>query len=77
MPVLNIGDKQVVELIRQLSKEVRGEALRALLADSEWDELLAYGQARLDEAIEKRGLDRSDLSPEQIEQAIEDIAEAG
>lgn len=75
MPVLNIAAQQVIDLVRQLPRPERGEALRVLLADPQWDSLLAYGEARLDEQLCKRELDRAALRPEQIEQAIEDIAE--
>jgi hypothetical protein len=75
MPTLKLNDEQVVELVRQLPKAARGEALRALLADPEWDAMMAYGGARLADALVTRGLDPAAMSPDQIEQAINDIAE--
>ena len=75
MPTLKLNDEQVVELVRQLPKAARGEALRALLADPEWDAMMAYGGARLADALAARGLDLSTMSPDQIEQAIDRIAE--
>ncbi len=75
MATLNIKDEQVIDLISQLPKTAKAEALRALLADADWDGLLTYGESRLDEAFRRRGLDRSAMTPEQIENAIEGITE--
>ncbi len=75
MPVLTIAADQVIELIRQLPKDARVDALRILLADPDWGSLLADGEDRLGEQLAKRGLDRSRMSPDEIERAIDEIAE--
>lgn len=74
MPVLNINNEQVLELIRQLPQPLKAQALRALLADPAWDDLLAYGESRLDAKLKSEGLDRSQMTPDQIELAIDCIA---
>ena len=75
MATLDITDSQVLELIRQLPSDARSEALRRLLADGDWDVLLAYGQARLADQLRQRGLEPSDMSPDEIEAVIERIAD--
>jgi hypothetical protein len=75
MATLNIKDEQVIDLISQRPPAAKADALRTLLADAEWDSLLAYEESRLDDAHRRRGLDRSGMTPEQTELVIEEIAE--
>lgn len=77
LPVSRIPDEQVVEWVRQLPQPARADALRALLADSDWDDLLAYGSARLDDALAERGRDRGSIAPDAIDRAIDDITQSG
>lgn len=75
MPTLSLADEQVLELIDQLSLPARAEVVRRLLADTGWERLLSYGESRLDAEFKKRGLARSNMSIDQIEGAIERIAD--
>jgi hypothetical protein len=75
VPTLTVPENQVIELVLQLSPQAKAEALRALLRDSRLEGLIDYGESRLDAEFTARGLDRSRMTPDQVEQTVLDIAE--
>jgi len=75
MATLEIPNEKVLDLLDQLSNDAKRQALQRLLADPAWDGLLAYGESKLDEQLAKRGLDRSLMTPNEVEDAIRRIAD--
>jgi hypothetical protein len=69
MSVLELTDKQVLSLVRQLPAKSKRTALLALAQEGQVrrDERLRMGEAQLRRAAKKRGLDWDSISEEERE----------
>jgi hypothetical protein len=75
MPMLELSDEQVIELVTQLSPEKQEELVRRLLLRrwSNWEALSNYGQARVRELASQRGLNWDTMSEAEREAFIDDL----
>ena len=75
MPILELSDAQVVELVKQLPPERRRAALLALAAGATQrrEERMEYAEARLRHASAERGLEWDKMSEGQREDFIDDL----
>ncbi len=75
MPILELSDAQVVELVKQMPPERRRTVLIALVAGAmaRREERARYAEDRLRQASAQRGLTWDDLSEEQREGFIDDL----
>ncbi len=75
MPILELTDEQVVELVKQLSLERRRAALVALAEDGAHgrEERMTYAESQLRLASAERGLDWEKMSESQRESFVDDL----
>jgi len=75
MPILELSDSQVVELVRQLPPERQRAALLELAsrASHSREERMEYGEGRLRELSAERGLEWDKMSDDQREEFIDDL----
>ena len=75
MPTLQLTDRQVVDLVKQLPPERKRMAILALaeLDAAQRDERLEYGEKQLRLACADRGLDWDKLSEDEREAFIDDL----
>lgn len=75
MPMLELSDEQVIELVTQLSPEKQEELMRRLLLRrwSNWEALSNHGQARVRELASQRGLNWDTMSEAEREAFIDDL----
>jgi hypothetical protein len=75
MPILELSDAQVVDLVKQLSPERKREALLALAAGAEHlrDQRMQYAEGQLRRVSAERGLDWDKMSEDQREDFIDDL----
>jgi hypothetical protein len=75
MPILELTDEQVVELVKQLPPERRRAALLALAGDgsARRAERMTYAEEQLRRRGSERGLDWNTMSEEQREAFVDDL----
>jgi hypothetical protein len=75
MPILELTDEQVVDLVRQLSPERQRAALLALAAGAgeRRAQRMQYAEAQLRRVCAQRGLDWDKMSEEEREAFIDDL----
>ena len=75
MPILELSDAQVVELVKQLPPERRRAALLTLAAGAAQgrEERMQYAEEQLRRASAKRGLEWDTMSEDQREDFIDDL----
>jgi len=75
MPILELSDAQVVELLKQLPPERQREALLALAAGAtqQREERMQYAEGQLRRVSAERGLEWDKLSEEQRQDFIDDL----
>ena len=75
MPMLELTDQQVVELVKQLPPERKREALLALAAEASArrDERMEYAEAQIRRVCAERGRDWDKLSEDEREAFIDDL----
>ena len=75
MPTLQLTEKQVVDLVKQLPPAQKREALLALAEASavRREERLEYAEGQLRRLAAERGLDWEKLSADQRESLIDDL----
>ena len=75
MPILELSDEQVVELVKQLPPERQRAALLALAAGATQrrEERMQYAEAQLRRLGAERGLDWVTMSEGQREDLIDDL----
>lgn len=75
MPILELSDAQVVELVKQLSPERQREALLALASGTarRRDERMEFAEDQLRRACTERGLSWDVLSEEEREAFVDDL----
>ena len=75
MPILELSDAQVVELVKQLSPERQREALVALAAGAAQrrDERMRFAEGQLRRIAAERGLDWDKMPEDQREDLIGDL----
>ncbi|MFN8558778.1 MAG: hypothetical protein U0531_16050 [Dehalococcoidia bacterium] len=75
MPILNVTDEQIIDLVRQLPPERRRAVLYALTersADS-WGEDMAYAETQLRRIATERGLDWGVMSDGERLDMVDDM----
>lgn len=75
MATLDVPSEKVLDLLDQLPIDEKRRALQRLLADPAWDRLLAHGEVALDRKFAERGLDRTKMTPEEVEAAVRRIVD--
>lgn len=75
MPILELTDEQVLELVRQLPPDKQALLFRHLLRSqwSAWEELSRYGETRVRRVAAQRGLDWDAMSEGEREAFIDNI----
>ncbi len=75
MPILELSDAQVVDLVKQLPPERQRAALLALAAGAgqRREERMQYAEAQLRRASSERGLDWDTMSDDQRQEFIDDL----
>ena len=75
MPMLELTDQQVVELVKQLPPERKREALLALAAEASArrDERMEYAEAQIRRVCAERGRDWDKMSEDEREAFIDDL----
>jgi len=75
MPILELTDEQVIELVRQLPPERQRAALLALAAGAgeRRAERMKYAETQLRALCAERGLDWNGMSEDQREAFIDDL----
>lgn len=75
MPVLELTDEQVIELIKQLPPERKRAALMALAEDArtEREARLEYAESQLRRLCSERGLNWDAMSEDEREAFIDDL----
>jgi len=75
MPILELSDAQVVELLKQLPPERQREALLALAAGAtqQREERMQYAEGQLRRVSAERGLEWDKMSEGQPEDFIDDL----
>ncbi len=75
MPILELSDAQVVDLVKQLPPERQRAALLALAsgAGQRREERMQYAEAQLRRASSERGLDWDTMSDDQRQDFIDDL----
>ena len=72
--MLPLRESQVLEMVRQLSPEGKRALLRVLIPRlDELETLVDYGDARIRQLCEQRGLDWDSLSEEERERLIDEL----
>jgi TRAP-type C4-dicarboxylate transport system substrate-binding protein len=75
MPILELSDEQVVDLVKQLPPERQRAALLALAAGAgqRREERMKYAEQQLQQRCAKRGLDWDKMSEDEREAFIDDL----
>ena len=75
MPILELSDAQVVELVKQLPPERQRAALLALAAGAAQrrEERMQYAEAQLRRVSAERGLEWDKMSEDEREDFIDDL----
>ena len=75
MPILELSDAQVVELVKQLPPERQRAALLALAAGATQrrEERMQYAEAQLRRVSAERGLEWNKMSEDQRQDFIDDL----
>jgi len=75
MVTLTLSDKQVVELVKQLSPDAKQAVLDALIGERElwWDMTVAQGEEKLRKLALQRGLDWDSTSENEREDFIDKL----
>jgi hypothetical protein len=75
MPILELSDGQVVDLVKQLPPERRRSALLALAAGAEQrrEERMQFAEAQLRRVSAERGRDWDKMSEEDREAFVDDL----
>jgi hypothetical protein len=75
MPVLNLSNDQVIELVKQLPPEGKQAVLEALIADRDswWDEMLIHGERQLRLICAERGLDWDSMNEDEREVFVDEL----
>lgn len=75
MPILEVTDAQIIELVKQLPPERKRAVLLALAkeSDREREERLEYAQTQLQRLSAERGLDWNAMSEEERETFIDEL----
>ena len=75
MPILELTDEQMVELVKQLPPERQRAALLALAAGATQPrgERMKYAEGQLRRACAERGLDWDKMSDDQREAFVDDL----
>lgn len=75
MPILELTDAQVVELVKQLPPERQRQALLALAAGANQrrEDRMQFAEEQLRRRCAERGLDWDNLSDEQREAFVDDL----
>jgi hypothetical protein len=75
MPILELSDAQVVDLVKQLPPERQRAALLALAADAgqRREERMEYAEGQLRRVSSQRGLDWDKMSEDQRQDYIDDL----
>ena len=75
MPILELSDAQVVDLVKQLPPERQRAALLALAAGAgqRREERMQYAEAQLRRASTERGLDWDRMSDDQRQDFVDDL----
>ena len=75
MPVLNLSNDQVIELVKQLPPEGKQAILEALIADRDswWDGMLIHGEQQLRLICAERGLDWDSMSEIEREAFVDEL----
>ena len=75
MPMLELTDQQVVELVKQLPPERKREALLALATDASArrEERMQYAEAQIRRVCAERGRDWDKMSEDEREAFIDDL----
>lgn len=75
MPILEVTDAQIIELVKQLPPERKRSVLLALAkeSDREREERLEYAQTQLRRLCAERGLDWNAMSEEDRETFIDEL----
>lgn len=75
MPVLELSDEQVIELVKQLPPGKKDLVFKHLLSHSwnTWEDLSRYGEERIRELASERGKDWDRMTEEAREDFINDL----
>jgi TRAP-type C4-dicarboxylate transport system substrate-binding protein len=75
MPILELSEAQVVELVKQLPPEQQRGALLALAeaAAARREERMKYAEEQLRRVAAERGLDWSNMSDEERERFVDEL----
>ncbi|MDQ1317092.1 MAG: hypothetical protein QG588_743 [Candidatus Poribacteria bacterium] len=75
MPLLNLSNDQVIELVKQLPPEDKQAVLEALIADRDswWDGMLMRGEQQLRIICAERGLDWDSMNEDEREAFVDDL----
>jgi hypothetical protein len=75
MPILELSDEQVLQLVKQLPPERQRAALVALAAGAtqEREQRMNYAEEQLRRACTERGLDWDKMSEDQREAFLDDL----
>jgi hypothetical protein len=75
MPLLNLSNDQVIELVKQLPPEGKQAVLEVLIADRDswWDEMLIHGEQQLRIICVERGLNWDNMSEEEREAFVDEL----
>lgn len=75
MPILNLSNAQVIELVKQLPVEQQVEVFRFLLLQqwNEWELLSRYGTDKVRMVAQERGFDWDAMTEEEREALIDDV----
>lgn len=75
MPTLKLTDEQVIELVKQLSKEQQDRLFEYLLIKESpvWEDITRYGEERAREVAAKRGRDWKTMTEEEKEDFVNEL----
>ena len=75
MPILELTDQQVIDLVKQLSPEHQMNVLRSLVARhwGRWEELTRLGEERIRTIAAERGRDWDAMTEDEREAFVDDL----
>lgn len=75
MPLLNLSNDQVIELVKQLPPEDKQAVLEVLIADRDswWDGMLMRGEQQLRIICAERGLNWDSMNEDEREAFVDDL----
>ncbi|MGA7953654.1 MAG: hypothetical protein WCA07_09050 [Gloeobacterales cyanobacterium] len=79
MPILNLSNEQVVELVKQLPVEHQVEIFKFLLFQQwgKWESLSRYGTEKARLVAQERGFDWDAMTEDEREAFINDVVHEG